>query len=321
MKNIGIIGSGSFGCALANILSKKGHNIKIWSFKKEEADIINNEHRCMFINNSNLDEKIICYTNYEDVIKNSEYLILVTPSSVIRNTCIEIKKYITNQKIIIASKGMERGTNKLLTDVVKEEIGEKNIGILSGPSIASEVIKGLESKLIFASKNLKFNDEIKKIMETNSFKLEVSNDIVGVEIGGTFKNIISIASGLVVGLNLGNNINAILITKGLEEIKKIGVKLGAEESTFYGLSGLGDLLTTCLSENSRNKRFGLLLAKDKPIKEIKEEIGMVIEGLDALEIAKDLSKKYNIDLKIINTLYDIIYNQKNKECIIDAILN
>ena len=126
MKNIGIIGSGSFGCALANVLIKN-HNVKIWSFKKEESDIINNEHRCMFIDNSKLDERIVCYTNYEDVIEDSEYLILVTPSSVIRNTCKKIKEYVTNQKIIIASKGMEIETNKFLTDVVKEEFVDEEV--------------------------------------------------------------------------------------------------------------------------------------------------------------------------------------------------
>lgn len=320
MKNIGIIGSGSFGCALANVLIKN-HNVKIWSFKKEEADIINNEHRCMFIDNSKLDERIVCYTNYEDVIEDSEYLILVTPSSVIRNTCKKIKEYVTNQKIIIASKGMEIETNKFLTDVVKEELELKYVGIISGPSIAKEVINDMGLKVVFASNNNDYNNEIKNNFETDKFKIELSDDIIGTELGGTLKNIISIASGLVNGLNLGNNMNAILITKGLEEIKEIGIKLGAKEETFYGLSSLGDLLTTCLSNESRNNKCGILLSQGKKIDEIKEEIGMVIEGLDALKIAHDISQKYNINTKIINTLYDIIYNEKSKESIIDAVLN
>lgn len=320
MKNIGIIGSGSFGCALANVLIKN-HNVKIWSFKKEESDVINNEHRCMFIDNSKLDERIVCYTNYEDVIEDSEYLILVTPSSVIRNTCQNIKKYVTNQKIIIASKGMEIETNKFLIDIVKEELDLKYIGVISGPSIAKEVINDMGLKVVFASNNSDYNNEIKNNFETDKFKIELSDDVIGTELGGTLKNIISIASGLVNGLNLGNNMNAILITKGLEEIKEIGIKLGAKEETFYGLSSLGDLLTTCLSNESRNNRCGTLLSQGKKIDEIKEEIGMVIEGLDALKIAYNISQKYNINTKIINTLYDIIYSEKNKESIIDAVLN
>ena len=321
MKNIGIIGSGSFGCALANVLSSKGYNVKIWSFKNEEAEVINNEHRCMFIDNSKLDERIVCYTNYEDVIEDSEYLILVTPSSVIRNTCKNIKEYVTNQKIIIASKGMEIETNKLLTDIVKEELSSKYIGILSGPSHAEEVIKNMYSEVVFASNDKDYNNEIKELLETNNFKVELSNDVIGVQVGGTLKNIIALCSGILYGLNLGNNMNAILITKGLEEIKEIGLKLGAKEETFYGLSSLGDLLTTCLSNESRNNRCGILLSQGKKIDEIKEEIGMVIEGLDALKIAYNISQKYNINTKIINTLYDIIYSEKNKESIIDAVLN
>ena len=308
------------GCALANVLIKN-HNVKIWSFKKKEADVINNEHRCMFIDNSKLDERIVCYTNYEDVIEDSEYLILVTPSSVIRNTCQNIKKYVTNKKIIIASKGMEIETNKFLIDIVKEELDLKYIGVISGPSIAKEVINDMGLKVVFASNNSDYNNEIKNNFETNKFKIELSDDVIGTELGGTLKNIISIASGLVNGLNLGNNMNAILITKGLEEIKKIGLKLGAKEETFYGLSSLGDLLTTCLSNESRNNRCGILLSQGKKIDEIKEEIGMVIEGLDALKIAYNISQKYNINTKIINTLYDIIYSEKNKESIIDAVLN
>ena len=307
MKNIGIIGSGSFGCALANVLIKN-HNVKIWSFKKEESDVINNEHRCMFIDNSKLDERIVCYTNYEDVIEDSEYLILVTPSSVIRNTCQNIKKYVTNQKIIIASKGIEIETNKFLIDIVKEELDLKYIGVISGPSIAKEVINDMGLKVVFASNNSDYNNEIKNNFETDKFKIELSDDVIGTELGGTLKNIISIASGLVNGLNLGNNMNAILITKGLEEIKEIGLKLGAKEETFYGLSSLGDL-------------FVITGTLSRPRDEIKEEIGMVIEGLGALKIAYNISQKYNINTKIINTLYDIIYNEKSKESIIDAVLN
>ena len=319
MRNIGIIGSGSFGCALANVLIKN-HNVKIWSFKKEEADVINNEHRCMFINNSKLDERIVCYTNYEDVINDSEYLILVTPSSVIRSTCKNIKEYVTNQKIIVASKGMEIETNKFLIDIVKEELSSKYIGILSGPSHAEEVIKNMYSEVVFASNDKDYNNEIKELLETNNFKVELSNDVIGVQVGGTLKNIIALCSGILYGLNLGSNINAVLMTKGLEEIKKIGIKIGAKEETFYGLSGLGDLLTTCESNDSRNRRCGILLAQNKDLETIKKEIGMVIEGLDALKIAMSLSNKYNIDSKIIKNLYDVIYNGTNKKSIVTSIL-
>ena len=177
---------------------------------------------------------------------------LLKPSiKVYENSLVIINNYqalndYTNQKIIIASKGMEIGTNKFLTDIVKEELDLKYIGVISGPSIAKEVINDMGLKVVFASNNNDYNKEIKDNFETDKFKIELSYDVIGTELGGTLKNIISIASGLVNGLNLGNNMNAILITKGLEEIKEIGLKLGAKEETFYGLSSLGDLLTTCL---------------------------------------------------------------------------
>lgn len=320
MKNIAIIGSGSFGCALSNVLSKNGHNVKIWSYKKEEADIINNEHRCMFLENSKLNKNIICDTDYEKVIDNSEYIILVPPSNNFRDICKNIKQYITNQKIIIASKGMEKNTNKFLSEIAHEELDVTNIGVLSGPSIALELINDMPLSLVFASSFESYNDDVKNIFENDKLKIEKSNDIIGVELGGTLKNIIALASGIISGLELGYNVNSILITKGLDEIKDIGIKLGAKKDTFYGLSGLGDLLTTCFSNNSRNKRCGILLSQNKNIDEIKSEIGMVIEGLDALLVAKKIIDENNINAKIISKLYEIIYEKENVNELVKVIL-
>ena len=316
MKNIAIIGSGSFGCALANVISIN-NNVKIWSFKEEEKSKINYEKTCIFLNGSKLNEKIICYTNYKDVIEKSEYIFLVTPSNIIRNTIKNIKSYISNQKIIICSKGIEKGTNKLLSEVVTEEINNE-VGILSGPSIAKEVINYEPCKVTFASNNQIFKEEIKSIFAGSNMSLEFNNDMIGTELGGTLKNIIALASGVLDGLNLGLNIKSVLITRGLDEIKMLGKKMGATDETFYGLSGLGDLIVTCMSENSRNKSAGILIAKGKDIDDIKNEIGMIVEGLDALIVAQDLSLKYDLKLPIINSLYDIIYNKKDSKIIIKA---
>ncbi len=320
MKNIAIIGSGSFGCALANHLANKGNIVKVWSFKEEEANIINNEHRCMFLENSKLNKSIKCYTSYDETIKDSDYIFLVTPSSVIRETCKNIKKYVSTQKIIIASKGLEKNTNKLLSEIVKEELPNNLVGILSGPSHAEEVIKNMPTNILFATLDNKFAYEIQNLFNSNSFSIEISNDVIGTEIGGSMKNIIALASGILSGLGYSSNIEASLITKGLNEIKKIGLKIGAKEETFYGLSGLGDLIVTCCSNNSRNKRAGILISKNKNLDEIKEEIGMVIEGLDNLSIAKDIIDKYKIECPIISTLYSIVYEEKKVESLLQTIL-
>ena len=307
MKNITIIGSGSFGCALAYILSKK-NSVKIWSYTEEETNLINNEHKCKFLPDLKLDKSIKCYNNYEEAIKGSNYILLVTPSSVFNNTCKEIKPYIRNQEIIIATKGLQNG--KLLSEIVKEEL---NIipSIISGPSHAEQIIKDVPTYVNFSG-----NKTINKIFETDNFHLKYNDDMVGIQVGAAFKNIISILIGIAEGLNYESNTISYLITEGLKEIKDIGLKIGAKESTFYDLSGLGDLLTTTISLDSRNKKCGILLSKGRNIDEIKEEIGMTIEGLDALINAYNLINEYKIDAPLISNLYEIIYNNKDINSII-----
>ena len=306
MKNITIIGSGSFGCALAYVLSKNDNNIKIWSYKKEEADLINNKHKCMFLDNLILDKSIKCYINYEEAINNSEYIILCTPSNVFKETCINIKPYINNQKIIIASKGLY--DNKLLSDIVKEEL-IKESSIISGPSHAEQIVKDVPTYVNYCGK-------IKDLFESDNFHMIENNDIVGMQVGAALKNIISILIGIADGLNYESNTISYLITKGLNEIKEISIKMGAKEETIYDLCTLGDLLTTTFSLDSRNKRCGILLSKGKYIDEIKEEIGMTIEGLDALNNARYLINKYHLNCELINNLYEIIYNNKDIHSII-----
>lgn len=307
MKNITIIGSGSFGLALASILSKN-NNVKIWSYTKEETDSINNEHKGLFLDLI-LDEKIKCYMSYEEAIKDSEYIILVTPSNVIRNTCKEIEKYINNQEIIIASKGMI--DNKVLSDIVKEELNI-DASVISGPSHAEQIAQNIPTFVEYSG-----NKEIKEVFETDTFKLTYNEDKIGIQVGAALKNVVSIAIGLAEGQGYKSNTISYIITEGLNEIKDIGLKMGAKEETFFGLSGLGDLLTTSLSLDSRNKRAGILLAKGKSIEKIKKEIGMTIEGLDALNNACYLIKKYNLECKIIENLYKIIYENESLDSIIN----
>lgn len=302
MKNITIIGSGSFGCALAYIL-QNNNNVKIWSYTKEECNSINNKHECLFLPSIKLKEDIKCYTNYEEALDNSDIIFFVTPSSAIRKTCTEIKKYYKNQDIVIASKGMDNG--KLLTEVVKEELNI-NASVISGPSHAEQIAKNIPTYVEFSG-----NKELVKDFEIDNFRINYNEDIIGIEVGAALKNVISLASGIIEGLNYESNTVSFIITEGLKEIKEIGIKLGAKESTFYGLSGLGDLITTTISLDSRNKRAGLLFAKGKKIEEIKREVGMTIEGLDSLNNAYLIIDKYKLDCPLITNLYNIIYNNKN----------
>lgn len=306
--NIAIIGSGSFGSVFANILSKK-NNVKIWSFLQEEADIINNEHRCMVLKDLELNSNVIASTDYGKVIENSQIIVLATPSRVIKETCKNIKNYVTDQEIVLLSKGMEE--EKLLTEIINEELG-KNPSIISGPSHAEQIARDIPTFVMYSG-----NKNLKDICETENFHLTYTDDYIGLQLGASLKNIISLGIGIVEGLGYESNTLSYFMTEGLKEINDIAVNMGAKSETIYGLAGLGDLLTTSLSMDSRNKRAGLLLASGKSIEEVRDEIGMTIEGLDSLKSGYNLAKKYDIEAKIINNLYDIIYNGKDIKTILN----
>ena len=308
MKKVTIIGSGSWGIALAIHLAKMGHKVKVWSFAKEEADLINNERKCKFLPNVNLPEGIECVLDYKEAIEGSEIILHVTPSKFTRSTVKEYKQYVTNQPIIICSKGFEKETLLPLDEVIRQEMPNAKIGGLSGPSHAEEVSIGIPTVMVIASEDDEILYDIQNEFMTPEFRIYTSHDIRGVEIGGAFKNIIAFCAGVAAGINLGDNSFAALITRGLGEIARLGIALGAEKDTLYGLSGLGDLIVTCLSEHSRNRRAGKLIGEGKTIEEARKEVGMVIESIDNIEAAYELSKIHNIEMPIVDGVYNILYN-------------
>ena len=322
MKNIAIIGSGSWGVALAVHLAKMGHKIKIWSFQKEEADLINNERRCKFLPEVKLPENIECSTSYQEVLKDAELVLQVTPSKFTRNIVKEYKQYINTEKqpIVICSKGIEKDTALTLDEVVKEEIPNARIGALSGPSHAEEVSIAIPTVLVIASKDEELKTLVQNTFMNEYMRIYTSNDVKGVELGGALKNIIAFCSGVAAGIGCGDNTFAALITRGLVEIRKLGVALGGEKETFYGLSGLGDLIVTCLSEHSRNRKEGKLIGQGKTIEETKKEVGMTIESIDNIEVAKQLSDKLGLELPILNTVYDILYNNLNPKKAVELLM-
>lgn len=310
MKNIAIIGSGSWGVALAIHLARMGHKVKIWSFLQEEADLINNEKKCKFLPNVEIPENIECRTNYEEVLKGADLVLQVTPSKFTRNIVREYKQYIDAKKqpIVICSKGIENDTALTLDEVILQEIPEARVGALSGPSHAEEVSIAVPTVLVIASKDEELKKLVQDIFMNEYMRIYTSNDVKGVELGGALKNIIAFCSGVAAGIGFGDNTFAALITRGLTEIRRLGIALGAEKNTFYGLSGLGDLIVTCLSMHSRNRKAGELIGKGKSLEETQKEVGMVIESIDNIEVAKKLGEKLGLTLPIINTVYDILYN-------------
>lgn len=237
-KNICILGSGSWGTALGIHLAKAGHNIKIWSYLKEEADMINNERKCKFLPNTELPSNIISTTDFEEAINSSEIILIVTPSKAVRETLAKCKKYITNQLIVICSKGFEKKTLYTLNEVVEEELPNSKIGVLSGPSHAEEVSRGIPTAMVIASEHEEVLQEIQETFMNEKLRIYKSNDLKSAELGGTLKNIIALCSGIIASMDMGDNTFAALLTRGLSEAAKLSVEMGGNEKTIYGLTGL-----------------------------------------------------------------------------------
>jgi glycerol-3-phosphate dehydrogenase (NAD(P)+) len=321
MKKIAIIGSGSWGVALAIHLAKLGNEVKIWSFAKEEADLINNEKKCKFLPNAVIPEGIVCTLSYEEAIKDTDFILHVTPSKFTRNIVREYKQYVTNQPIIICSKGFEKDSLSTLDEVIKSELPNAKIGVLSGPSHAEEVSMGIETAMVVASEHEEVLELIQDTFMCDKMRIYTSSDVKGVEIGGALKNILAFCAGIVAEMGLGDNSFAALLTRGLGELSRLGVAMGGKKETFYGLSGLGDLIVTCLSDHSRNRRAGKLIGAGKTLDEAKQEVGMTIESIDNIEVAYELEKKYNIEMPIVNVVYDVLYNNLKPHEAVKALMN
>ncbi len=308
MKKVCIIGSGSWGAALAIHAAKIGHDVRLWSFSKEEADLINNEHKCKFLPMATMPENIKCTTDIKEAVVGSDMILHVTPSKFTRDTIKKYKMYVENQPIILCSKGFESDTLYTLEDVLREEMPKAKIGVFTGPSHAEEVSLGIPTAIVIASQSLDVQYLVQDTFMNENMRIYTSSDTKGAELGGALKNIIAFCAGIVAELNMGDNTIAALITRGLTEISRLGVAMGGNHNTFYGLSGLGDLIVTCLSEHSRNRKAGRCIGRGLSVEETKKEVGMTIESIDNIEVAHKLSQKYNIEMPIVDTVYDVLYN-------------
>lgn len=308
MRKISIIGSGSWGVALGIYLAGQGHEVKIWSFSEEERDLINNERKCKFLPKAVIPEGVYCSTDVKEVLDGTELILHVTPSKFTRDVIKQYKDFVKDQGVVICSKGFEAATLKTLDDVAKEELPNSKIGVLSGPSHAEEVSVLIPTALVVASEHKELSDFVVEIFKSDKMRMYTSKDVKGVELGGALKNIIAFCAGVSAGLNLGDNTFAALVTRGLVEISRLGVALGGNKETFYGLTGLGDLIVTCSSMHSRNRRAGMLIGQGKTIEETRKKVGMTIESIDNIEVAYKLAKMYNIEVPIINAVYEVLFN-------------
>ena len=321
MKKIAIIGSGSWGAALGIYLAQNGNEVKIWSFNEQEKDMINNEKKCMFLPKAVIPDNVVCSSDFEEVLKDAEIVLHVTPSKFVRSTIKNYKNIIKdNQILVMCSKGFESETELTLDEVIKEELPNVKYGILSGPSHAEEVSLNIPTALVIASTEDIVKEKIVEAFKSPTMRLYTSKDVRGVELGAALKNIIAFCAGVGVGLDLGDNTFAALLTRGLVEISRLGTAMGGEEKTFYGLTGLGDLIVTCGSVHSRNRRAGEMIGKGFSIEEARKEIGMTIESVDNIDVAYKLAKKYNVEMPIVNAVYDVLYNGLDPRSAVETLM-
>ena len=315
MAKISVIGSGGWGIALAILLHKNGHNLTIWSFDKKEAEELKTtrENKTK-LPNILLPEDIKVTDDLKEAVNDKDILILAVPSKAIRSVSKSLKDIIKDNQIIVnVAKGLEEDTLKTMTDIIEEELKEKNpqVAVLSGPSHAEEVGKGIPTTCVVSAHNKELTLYLQNIFMNPSFRVYTSPDMLGIEIGGALKNVIALAAGIADGLNYGDNTKAALITRGIKEISALGVAMGGEQSTFYGLTGLGDLIVTCASMHSRNRRAGILLGQGKTLDEAIKEVNMVVEGVYSAKSALMAAKKYNVEIPIIEQVNAVLFENKN----------
>lgn len=312
MKKISVIGMGSWGTTLAILLAEKGFFVKGWEWIKERAlKMQKNRINKFFLPDYLFPENLMVTNNLNETVTSGDIIVIAVPSQFIRNTISKAKGELKCKHIVSVTKGLEIDTLMRMSQVIMDETGvpPENIVALSGPTHAEEVSKKLPATIVAASINADFANEIQKIFMTNYFRVYTSSDIIGVELGASLKNVIAIGAGIADGINLGDNSKAALITRGLREITRLGVKCGANPHTFSGISGIGDLIVTCESKYSRNRFVGEQLAKGKTLKEITESMEMIAEGIKTTQAAYKLSKKMNVEMPITNEIYNILFNE------------
>ena len=309
MANITILGAGGFGLSLAIMCHNDDHKTSVWSYNKVEADMLNQTREHVKLLKGIKIPSGILITGDMAVAKEADIVIIAVPSFAVRKTSEQLKHHLKKDAIVACvSKGFEPETLKLLSDVMDEEFQYNDNVIISGPSHAEEISMGEPTTVVVASKNRDAAEVVQDTLMNKTFRIYVSDDVIGVELGAALKNVIALAAGCCDGLGHGDNARAALMTRGLTEIARLGIAMGAKSETFAGLSGMGDLIVTCTSMHSRNRRAGILVGQGKTAKQAIIEIGMTVEGYLSTKAAYELSKKYGVEMPIIEQSYRVLYD-------------
>lgn len=304
-----VLGAGSWGIALTKLLTFHNHELTVWSIDSEEIAMLNEycEHKTK-LPGVILSGAVTFTTDMEAALQDKDIIVMAVPSPFVRSTARSAARFVEQGKIIVSvSKGIEESTLMTLTDIIKEEIPQAKVACLSGPSHAEEVGKSIPTTVVVGAEEKAVAETVQDAFMTDFFRVYISPDMVGIELGGSLKNVIALAAGMADGLGCGDNTKAALITRGIVEIKKLGVKMGGHPETFSGLSGIGDLIVTCASQHSRNRKAGYLIGQGKSYQEAMDEVKMVVEGVYSAKAALALAQKYEVSMPIVEMVNKILF--------------
>lgn len=315
MANISVLGAGSWGTALAVLLYKNGHDVTIWSIVNDEVEMLKKEreHKDK-LPGVKIPEEIVITNSLEQSILGKEIMILAVPSPFTRSTAQIMKPFVVDGQVIVnVAKGIEESSLMTLSEIIEEEIPKAEVAVLSGPSHAEEVGKGLPTTCVIGCKKKATAQMLQKVFTSDVFRVYTSPDVLGIELGGALKNVIALAAGIADGLGYGDNTKAALITRGVAEISRLGIAMGGKSETLNGLTGIGDLIVTCASVHSRNRKAGYLMGQGKSMEEAMKEVKMIVEGVYSAKAAIALARKYNVDLPIIEQVNLVLFENKSAE--------
>lgn len=312
MASVGILGGGTWGIALATLLHKNGHEVTVWSALEKEIIMLRDKREHQMLPGVKIPLDMKFTLEREEAVKGKDLIVMAVASRFTRTTAKDFSSLVVPGQIIVnVAKGIEDETLETLTQVIEDEIPQGDVAVLSGPSHAEEVGRGLPTSVVVGAKNLKTAEFIQNIFMSPVFRVYTSTDVLGIELGSSLKNVVALAAGIADGLGYGDNAKAALITRGIMEISRLGTAMGGKAETFSGLTGIGDLIVTCASMHSRNRRAGILIGQGKTYKEAMEEVQQVVEGVYSAKAAMELAKKYKVSLPIIEQVNQVLFEDKN----------
>ena len=321
-SKISVIGGGSFGTVIANITAENGYHVSFWMRNESQAEQLNlTRENSQYLPNYRLNERIVATSDMADAVKGSGLIFVAVPSSSFRQVVRDMVPHISEDTVLVSTtKGIESGSFDMMTQILNQEAPKAKVGVLSGPNLAMEIAKKDPTGTVIASSDEQVRKLVKSVLKSKYFRVYSNNDMFGVELGGSLKNIYAIIAGIAAALGMGHNTNSMLVTRALTEMARFGKELGADPMTFLGLAGVGDLVVTCSSPLSRNYRIGLALGKGTPLEEAVAELGQVAEGVNTVKLVQEKAEELGVYMPLASGLYKIIYENDSIENIISSFM-